>query len=129
MKEVFPYVLEKRRAQQREYKQRPEVKARTKAYMAEYARRPDTKAKVKAYKAEYLLRPEVKERQRAYMKEYTKRPEVKERRKAYEAKIALQKRIDKAVAFLKEHGYSVIKEEPHEQQSGTAVSTDSGHVS
>ena len=104
MTEVVPYAVKKRRARQREYRQRPEVEERHKAYMAEYNRRPEVKERHKEWA-------------RTYMREYTKRPEVKERRKAREAKIALQKKIDKAVAFLKEHGYSVIKEEPHEQQS------------
>lgn len=45
------------------------------------------------------------------MAEYTKRPEVMARRNEYNARYAQQQRINRAIDFLKEHGYSVIKEE------------------
>lgn len=69
------------------------------------------KARLREYARQYAQRPEVKERRRAYMAEYTKRPEVMARRNEYNARYAQQQRINRAIDFLKEHGYSVIKEE------------------
>ena len=69
------------------------------------------KARLREYARQYAQRPDVKARRIEYMREYTKRPDVKARRNEYNARYALKKRINNAIEFLKEHGYSVIKEE------------------
>ena len=60
------------KAKNKEYRQRPEIKAKNK----EYYQRPEVKAKNK----EYYQRPEVK----AKNKEYHQRPEIKLRQKEYQ---------------------------------------------
>ena len=66
-----PDVKAKHAEHQRKYKQLPEVKAR----IAEYRQHPD----VKARRAEYYQRPEVKARIAERQREYNQRPEVKAR--------------------------------------------------
>lgn len=60
-----------RRARNRAYNQRPDVKARKKAH----EQRPDIKARRQAYEQ----RPDVKARRQAYLGAYRRRPDVKER--------------------------------------------------
>lgn len=78
----------------RQYRNRPEVKARTRAYnrrpevvarRRELRQRPEAKAKAADYEADYSQRPEVKERRADYQRDYRNRPEVKEWHKAYDA--------------------------------------------
>ena len=71
--------LEKRRAYQKKYRSRPEVKERAKEYRKEYYQRPENKKKREEYKKEYDQRPENKKR----AKEYKQRPENKKKRKEY----------------------------------------------
>lgn len=90
---------ERKQAQGREYRQKPEVKERKQAqgrerYLREkehvlaqvrerYLREKEQiRAQQQAYSREYRLRPEVKERRAAHSKEWSQRPEVKERRAA-----------------------------------------------
>ena len=97
------------RARQRDYRQRPEVKARARARQQEYWQRPEVKARAaarnrrwrkstegRAWGREYRQRPEVKARNaahirrwrestegRAWLREYGQRPEVKAKRREY----------------------------------------------
>jgi len=61
----------------REYRQRPEVKARRK----KYEQRPEVKERIRQLQRERYQRPEVKERIRQLQRERYQRPEVKTRKK------------------------------------------------
>ena len=74
-KKEWDRIQDKWHGKVKEYRQRPEVKARVK----EYNQRPEVKARVKEYHKAYYQRPEVK----AKVKEYHQRPEVKAKVKAY----------------------------------------------
>ena len=54
----------------KEYRARPEIKARSKEYHKEYRARPEIKARMKAQSKEYHARPEIKARMKAQSKEY-----------------------------------------------------------
>jgi len=54
--------------------------AHTRAYLKEYRSRPDIKAKIKESNREYHSRPDVKMRHKEREREYRSRPEVRERR-------------------------------------------------
>jgi len=71
--------IECRKAYDKEYHMRPEVKERKTAYR----KRPDVKEKKRISSSLYYQKPEVKERVRAYKREYKKRPYVKDRINAY----------------------------------------------
>jgi len=101
---------DERKAQQREYRSRPEVKARQKDYQKEYNARPERKAKLRedhlkpefiAKRKEYRSTPEAKAKATAYNltpevkakhKEYNARPEVKAKHKEYYARPEVQAR-------------------------------------
>lgn len=100
-----PHVKEKRR----EYRRRPEIKARDNERAKEYQRRPEVKARMKEYLKEYrktyYQRPEVKARKKEYRKAYYQRPEVKAKAAARYKK----KKIEKMIALLQAEGYTVKK--------------------
>jgi len=50
----------------KEYRARPEIKARSKEYHKEYRARPEIKARMKARSKEYRARPEIKARKKEY---------------------------------------------------------------
>jgi hypothetical protein len=70
------------RAQDREYRQQPEVKARAKAYKHS----PEGRAKLAEQQREYRNRPEVRDRLNARQRERRQRPEPAARLKAYAEK-------------------------------------------
>ena len=76
--------VERKRERDREYKQRPEVKARRRERGREYRQRPEVKARTREYMREYMReyqkRPEVK----AWRRKYEQRPEVKARAREYQ---------------------------------------------
>ena len=99
-------MTEKERADQRAYRQRPEVKEK----MRRYRQLPE----IKTYQKTYKLKPEVREKKRiyaqrpevrAYHKIYNQRPEVKARReivqKAYKQKPEAKERA--RLYKLREH--------------------------
>lgn len=51
--------LEKQRAYQKEYRQRPEVKAKQKAYMEEYNKRPEVIEKRKGYYKKHAMKEQI----------------------------------------------------------------------
>ena len=83
----------KRREYQREYAQKPEVKARKREYQREYQQKPEVKARIKEYKREYAQKPEVKARNREYQREYRQKPEVKARKREYWQKPEVKARV------------------------------------
>jgi len=68
----------KLREKNREYSQRPEVKARAREYMREYQREYTKRPEVKARRREYNQRPKVKARTREYQREYRQRKKAQE---------------------------------------------------
>ena len=78
---------EKRKAYQKAYRQRPEVKEKTRKYF----QRPEVKKKQKEYIKRYYQRPAVKERQ----KKYYQQPVWKEKKRKYQQKYALQPEVKK----------------------------------
>ena len=74
------YDVKKIRA--REYRQRPEIKAKLKKYQKEYQQRFEVKAKMK----EYQQRPEIKVRYKEYHKQYRNKPEAKAKLKEHQQK-------------------------------------------
>lgn len=77
-----------RRAQQSEYRARPEVRA----HRAEYNARPEVKARMAEYNAEYYEanRDKILAHQVAYRVEYYARPEVKARKAEYNVEYRAQ---------------------------------------
>ena len=73
--------LVKQHEKNREYNQRPEVKAKQREYQRKYNQRPEKKARQREYQREYRQRPEYKAKAREYEREYRQRPEVKERKR------------------------------------------------
>lgn len=80
-----PEVKAKKRERDKEYRNMPENKARAKEYNKEYYKtyiqRPGVKARIRKYVNEYLQNPENKAKRKKYSSEYKKRPEVKAREK------------------------------------------------
>ena len=76
---TFEDVREKRKKYGKEYRQRPENKAKRQ----EYAQRPGVLERKRASDRKYRKKPEVKEKRRAYVREYNQRPEIRERQKEY----------------------------------------------
>ncbi|OGB97127.1 hypothetical protein A3F06_04365 [candidate division TM6 bacterium RIFCSPHIGHO2_12_FULL_36_22] len=66
-----------------EYRQRDNVKKRKQEYMQEYYQRDDTKKRNREYQREYLQRDDVKKRKREYLQEYSQRDDVKKRKQEY----------------------------------------------
>ena len=54
----------------KEYRDKPENKARTKSYQKAYRQRPEQKAYMKEYNKAYRQRPEAKSKKKEYMKAY-----------------------------------------------------------
>ena len=82
LKGYYKQNREQIRSQQREYNQRPHVKARKKIQNHQYEQKPERKEYMRVYykkpeakarEKEYRQRPEVKARAREYHKEYYKR--------------------------------------------------------
>jgi hypothetical protein len=84
-----------RRAYDREYYKRPEVRERRRLWQRIYRSQPKSREYHKQYlhrpeqiarRREYRMRPEVMERRRQQRRERYKRPEIKEQQRAYERK-------------------------------------------
>jgi hypothetical protein len=68
---------EERKEYNKQYYQRPDVKAKHNEKMKEYYQRPEVKASRKEWAKEYYQRPHVKAKIDEKMKEYSQRPEVR----------------------------------------------------
>ena len=73
-----PRDIEKRKASQKIYNQRADVKEKRRKYQKEYGKREYVKEKRRKYKKEYNQREDVKERKRKYQIEYVKRKKEKQ---------------------------------------------------
>lgn len=123
--EWYETYLKKRRQYDREYKKRPEVRAKFYEYRKEYEKRPYVKKRISDKKKQYYVknrtnilekqkeyhqRHEIKEKRkeylkkyeernrkklREYQKEYRSRPEVKERAREYQKKYREKKKQEK----------------------------------
>ncbi len=127
---------QKAKEYQKEYHQKPEVKAKKREYFKEYNQRPEVIARrkelyqrpefkkerkeylqrqdVKAKAKEYRQRPEIKEYHKEYsqkhQKEYYQRLEVKARKKEYEQKLEVKKKKKKYIKkYVKNHREQINK--------------------
>ena len=122
---------EKKKAYQKEYNSRPEVKAKIKenrdrpeqvAKRNAYELKPEVKARRKAYSKEYLSKPENIVRRKAYSKEYESKPENKAKAKEYNSR---PENIAKAKERVKTPAYKEARRK--RQMQPEQIAKDKAH--